>query len=116
VWLASKILGSHTAGGPFGKPLAEYSAVELDFVLEMAAIDEPERYTFVRDGKVSGVSQVAQELADWTKCLEGPALARHLANSFVPPAWTKRPKPESGMTVGITRGGKAIDAGRQNNG
>lgn len=109
--MASKILGSHTTGGPFGKPLPEYSAMELDFVLEMAAIDDPERYTFVRGGKVSGVSEMVQELADWTKCLEGPALERHLKRSFTPPAWTRRKKPEPSMTVGITRGGKSIDAG-----
>jgi hypothetical protein len=96
--------------------LIDHTAIELDFILEMAAIDEPERFTFVRGGKVSGISETARELADWTKCLEGAALARHLAKSFVPPAWTRAPKPESGMTVGITRGGKAINAGNQNNG
>jgi hypothetical protein len=110
LWLASKILGGHAAGGPFGKPLPEYSTVELDFVLEMAAIDDPERYTFTRGGKVSGVSELVKELADWTKCLEGAALERYLRNTFTPPAWTRRKKPEPSMTVGITRGGKVIGA------
>lgn len=116
LWLASKILGGHANGGPFGKPLSEYSLIEIDFVLEMAAIDEPDRYSFVRNGKVSGVSQITQDLAEWTKCLEGPALARHMAATFSPPAWTRRSKPEQSMKVGITRGGKAVDdASNQDN-
>lgn len=82
----------------------------------MAAIDEPERYMFVRDGVPSGVSQVAQELADWTRCLEGPALERRMGKSFSMPAWTKRPAPEPTMTVGITRRGKAFNAGNSDNG
>lgn len=83
----------------------------------MAALDDPERYTFVRNGRTSGVNTAPKTMADWTKCLEGPALARRMAASFTPPAWRQRRERErqekpQGLRPGLTRNGRSIpDAG-----
>jgi hypothetical protein len=109
LWLASRIQGHRN---PFGKPLIEYSMAQLDFVLEMAAIDEPDMYSFVRRGVPSGVSLKPRAFAGWTNVLMGRAkveimerLGLTRASAFVA-AWKDRRM--SGPKLGITRGGKRI--------
>ena len=117
MWLASKIQGHRN---PFGKPLTEYNHAELDFILEMSAIDDPESYVFHRGGDVPlSPSQVS---AAWFKVLRGKALLRHtlgqaieVANKAVE-AFNGRFT--GGLKPGITQRGKAINvnAGDSNNG
>jgi hypothetical protein len=119
LWQVSRILGDHTPGGPFGKPLTEYSVQQLDFVLEMAAKDEPDKWTFVRpnDAPVRSVS-----MSRWNDVLSGAALRRFMsANGTLNAlaglqAWKARknaPVVGKEMQFGFTRAGKKIDVGNQ---
>lgn len=102
---------------PFGRKLIDYNIPQLDFVLEMAALDEPDRWTFVRGGKGASVS-APESMARWKDVLGGSLLGRFMgmigatkgmANVA---AWRKRQA--RGFTPGVTtRGGKPIggDAG-----
>lgn len=110
--MASRILGSHTAGGPFGKPLTDHTPAELDFILEMGARDEPERFTFLRGGKDARMHD-AEAKAAWLDTaidngqrLRMAGLAEQQANLN---RYRQRKAP--GMRPGMTRGGKAIENG-----
>lgn len=78
----------------------------------MAALDDPERYTFHRSGnKVDG--KAASEIAAaWLSVRSGPALARHFAKTGLEKAmrgvkkWQERQK--TGLRPGLTRRGKDI--------
>ena len=113
LWLASRILGGHAPGGPFGKALPDYTVAELDFVLEMAAQDDPDRYSFTR---ASGPPAAPTVLAKWSDTLMGNALMRYLERTGIASgqraldAYRKRQAAGSGMRFGFTRGGKPIDA------
>lgn len=108
--MASRVLGSHAAGGPFGKPLVEHTPAELDFILEMGARDEPERFTFLRDGK-DPRRQAPETAAAWTDVagtneqkLKAAGLAEQQARLN---AYRKRTATAPGLKPGLTRGGKA---------
>ena len=110
LWLASVIQGHRN---PFGKPLPDYTIAELDFVLEMAAQDDPERYSFRRAGQPENVRKAASEIAAaWLNVRAGAALKKHMAASGFAAAmdmankWYSRKKP--GLQPGVTRGGKDI--------
>lgn len=114
LWMASVIQGHRN---PFGKALTEYSVPELDFVLEMAARDEPERYIFKRAGAGQPLSKAlaswhdvfAGELRQWYMLRTG--LAQGLSNVV---QWRRRQG--GGLQPGISRGGKAIDGRVQGGG
>jgi len=86
---------------------------QLDFVLEMAALDEPERYSFVRNGKETGRSAVSATLASWTDTLKGLLRTRYLeqigiaAGNRAVAAYLARQR--TGLKPGFTRKGKTID-------
>jgi hypothetical protein len=85
--------------------LPDYTIAELNFVLEMAAIDEPERWEFQR----SGDKPKSQSLAGWNDRLAGRALLALMARTGLSVAsagvarW--RARQGSGMKPGLTRGG-----------
>jgi hypothetical protein len=116
LWLASRILGGHSAGGPFGKPLPEHTPAELDFILEMGAADEPDRYTFLRGGREPRRA-ASQARAAWHAIASGRALETLMARDGVADAQRRLAEykrrqgvvPE-GLKPGFTRGGKPIDA------
>lgn len=108
--MAAKIQGHRN---PFGKALPDYTVAQLDFVLEMAALDEPDRYSFTRDGKETGRSTSTAALASWTDTLKGPLLARYLeqigigAGNRAVAAYLARKR--TGLRPGLTRRGKPVD-------
>jgi hypothetical protein len=111
LWVASRILGSHAAGGPFGKPLLDHTPDEIDFILEMGARDEPERFTFMRGGKDARV-EAAKAKAAWldttidnSQKLKMAGLAEQQAKLN---QYKQRGRAASGMRPGMTRGGKAV--------
>lgn len=115
LWVASRILGSHAAGGPFGKPLTEHTPAEIDFILEMGAKDEPERFTFRRFG-TDAVSP--ESSAAWFNSLTGDARREWLAKRGSTAAqrrldeYKKRKNAKSGgMVMGLSKGGKAVPVG-----
>lgn len=109
LWLASTIQGHRN---PFGKPLLEYNMAQLDFVLEMMALEQPERYSFVRS-ESSGTSSAS--MAKWTDVLKGAVLTRFMERiglvtamqNFA--AYQKR-KGINQLQPGLTRKGKKLDA------
>lgn len=92
--------------------MPEYTVAQLDFVLEMAAIDEPDRYSFVRDGKESGRSVASAALASWADTLKGPLRERYLeqigiaAGNRAVAAYLARQR--TGLKPGLTRRGKPV--------
>jgi hypothetical protein len=109
LWAASVVQGHRD---PFGKKLIDYTVPELDFVLEMAAIDDPDRWSFTRIGG-DGPRSVA--LSGWTNSLAGRALMAFLARTNTVSAvkgiaaWrSRREQGQTGMRPGFTRGGKEI--------
>jgi hypothetical protein len=113
LWQASKIQGHRN---PFGKSLLDYTVAELDFVLEMAAIDSPKEYVFKRGEIASDGSHVPAAKAAWVNALRGGALAGYLKG--IPfkmvAAYHKRTKPGAvrdtkggGMKPGIRKPTKA---------
>lgn len=124
LWTASRILGDHIAGGPFGKPLIDYTHLELDFVLEMAALDEPDKYTFLRNGKPTNVGGSSATLTQWADVLDGTlaklrrdrmGLSRAIAGAAAYRA-RKAAGSGGGFKLGLTRGGKPLDAGNTDRG
>ena len=73
VWQAAKIQGHRD---PFGKKLLDYTVAELDFVLEMEALDKPDEYVFERGGIASNNAHVPHNKAAWASVLRGTALAK----------------------------------------
>lgn len=98
---------------PFGKPLADYTTAEMDFVLEMAALDEPDRWTFVRDGQRAGASDVPKARAEWHGVLGGRLAVDYMLRTGIAAgnanvaAW--RARQGGGLRPGLSRGGKALD-------
>jgi hypothetical protein len=98
---------------PFGKTLAEHTVPELDFVLEMAAIDDPERWTFTRGGADKVVRSEA--MSRWRDSLAGKALIELMSLTGATAAragierWRNRRS--GGMRPGLTRRGKEIGDG-----
>jgi len=96
---------------PFGKPLADHTVSELDFVLEMASLDEPDRWSFVRGTR--SASQTTA-MARWSDVLAGGLFSRFIAHTGITKglaavtAWRRRQG--GGLQPGLTRGGKPIDA------
>jgi len=89
---------------------------QLDFVLEMAALDEPDRYTFVRDGKETGRAVAAVSLASWTDTLIGPLRQRYLAHIGIAAAnravTAYAARQSKGLKPGFTRQGKPAEPQR----
>lgn len=76
LWQAAKIQGHKN---PFGKTLLEYTVPELDFVLEMEALDNPKGFVFKRGGISTDGSHVTEAKAAWASVLRGAALTRYLS-------------------------------------
>lgn len=99
---------------PFGKPLPEYSVAELDFVLEMAARDEPERWQFVRADKPADNAQ-PQTMAQWHNVMAGRLAVAWMVRTGVTDAtarirnWRQR-QGQGQMRPGLTQGGKPVAA------
>ena len=115
LWLASRILGAHSSGGPFGKPLPEHTPAEIDFILEMGAADEPDRYTFLRGGKSARQAE-SEKRAAWFNAVSGKALQERMEADGLAEAQrrlkaykAKQGGLSGGMKPGITRGGKAVN-------
>jgi len=95
---------------PFGKPLNEYTVAELDFVLEMSAIDDPDHWTFVRASKHATTTPKA--LARWIDVLAGPLAAQYQAYIGITAGLENvrrwRARKESGLKPGFSRAGKSV--------
>lgn len=79
----------------------------------MAALDEPDRYSFTRDGKETGRSITTTGLASWTDTLKGALRERYLesigiaaGNRAVAAYLAKR---YTGLKPGLSRKGKPVD-------
>lgn len=98
---------------PFGKPLVEHTMPELDFVLEMAAIDDPDRWTFTRAG--ADTAPRSEAMSRWRDSLAGKALVELMSLTGATAAragierWRNRKS--GGMKPGLTRRGKDIGDG-----
>lgn len=68
LWRVSRIVG----GTPFDENLTRLNRAQLDFILEMYALDNPDSATFVRAGQPSKKPQ-SEILAAWDKVLLGRA-------------------------------------------
>jgi hypothetical protein len=90
----------------------DYTVPELDFVLEMAAIDEPEKWQFTRSGEDN--QPRSETLAGWGDRLAGRAFLWFLGRTGIGAAnqgltsWRAR-RSEGGLRPGLSRGGKSID-------
>ena len=108
LWVVSVIQGHRN---PFGKPITDYAPHELDFVAEMAALDEPDHWTFTRAGVSAEVR--SNTLAEWRDRLGGPALSAFLGRTGLATAmrgiarWHAS-RSTGGLRPGLTRGGKKI--------
>lgn len=86
---------------------------ELDFILEMGAHDEPERFTFLRDGRDPHRGAVDVHAA-WLGVKTGAALERQLDREGVTAAnrrladYRRRGGLGQGLKPGVTRGGKPV--------
>lgn len=86
---------------------------ELDFILEMGALDEPDRFTFLRGGRDLSRAGVEAHAA-WTNVRAGAALKRQLDQEGVTAAnerlaaYRRRSGQQSGLKPGLTRGGKPV--------
>lgn len=83
---------------------------ELDFVMEMAHKDEPDRYSFSRlDEK-----PVSDSMAQWKDRLAGKAFMWFMTRTGIftanknAIAWAQR-RSSGNLRLGVTRGGKGID-------
>ena len=100
---------------PFGKALRDYTVAELDFVLEMAAIDTPDQYTFSRAGSPAGRSEAPIAMASWMSVLREPLKQQYLERVGVAQGirsvamW--RATQGGGLKPGFSRAGKPIDKG-----
>lgn len=86
---------------------------ELDFVLEMAARDEPDKWTFIRAGNEPFASVA---LATWDSVLSGRLKLEYYArtgisrgNDNVRRYQQRHATPGAGFRLGLSRGGKSID-------
>jgi hypothetical protein len=85
---------------------------QLDFVLEMAAKDDPDKWTFTRAGTV----QASESMTRWVDKLAGRILTQFLmitgltASIEAAAKWrAKRSAPPStGLKPGMSRGGKDL--------
>ena len=115
LWLASRILGSHNGGGPFGKPLPDHTPAEIDFILEMGAADNPDQYTFLRGGKSARQTE-SERRAAWLSTFSGKALEEKMEADGLAEAQRRLKAYKAklgglsgGMKPGITRGGKPVN-------
>ncbi|MDA8249169.1 MAG: hypothetical protein M0Z28_08315 [Rhodospirillales bacterium] len=100
LWQAAKIQGHKN---PFGKALIDYNPAELDFVLEMEALDNPREFRFEREGVASDGSHNAAVRAAWASALTGRSLAQSLSGiAFDAVArWRARRGGQGGLKPGI---------------
>jgi hypothetical protein len=95
---------------PFGKPLNEYSVAELDFILEMSALDDPEHWTFIRAAKQAVSTPKA--LARWIDVLAGPLAAQYQAYIGITAGLDNvrrwRARKAGGLQPGLSRAGKVV--------
>jgi len=89
----------------------DHTVAQLDFVLEMAARDEPEKWVFNRQGRAEARDQ-PEALAAWHNVLAGPLALRFMMRTGVADAqarvaaWRQK---RGGLRPGITRGGKPVE-------
>ncbi len=81
----------------------------------MAAIDDPEHYSFTRDGIETSRSTKPAAMASWADTLQGPLRQRYLELIGVAAGSralaTYYARRQSGLKPGFTKKGKAIDVG-----
>jgi len=113
--MAAKLQGHKN---PWGKPLVECSLAEIDFILEMEAIDNPKEFQFYRSGQSTVPPPAAHSMTAWANVLRGEALMRFMTGRWSPKATARseamRNTSMSGMKPGVTVRGKAVNsAGNQ---
>ena len=110
LWLVAKIQGHKN---PFSPELLRLNVAQIDFVLEMAALDEPDKYHFQRAGRAPAPKP--ETTAAWFDALKGDArrksgLGRALeAASSRLASWKANAMPQ--RRQGFSRGGKPLPDG-----
>ena len=106
LWLVAKIQGHKN---PFSPELLRLNVAQIDFVLEMAALDEPDRYHFHRKGRAAPPQP--ETTAAWFDAAYGKnALGRALeAASARLASWRSNAMPQ--RRQGFSRGGKPLPDG-----
>lgn len=93
---------------------------QLDFVLEMAARDDPDKWTFTRAGTV----QASESLTRWVDRLAGRMLMQFLMTTGLAAAsqgaarWRAKksaPAAGAGLKPGVSRGGKGLKGASNSN-
>lgn len=76
LWRASRILNV----SPFDAGLLAHTEPQIDFIIEMYAIEHPRELKFTRPGNVDDGLAVSIAQRDWANVLTGEALRDFLAN------------------------------------
>ena len=96
---------------PFGKALLDYTEAELDFVLEMEALDNPKTHVFQRGGVATDGSHIPVLKAAWASLRSGKALDAFFAGiPFAMVAAARARRAQGGMIPGIKAGRGAKSA------
>lgn len=74
LWRASRILDL----SPFDPQLLAHTEPQIDFILEMYAIEHPKEFRFRRAGKLDEGIAVSIAQRDWANVLIGDALRKYL--------------------------------------
>lgn len=89
---------------PFADHLLAYSEAQLDFILEMESIDNPERISFSRSGSGAAITDI---MAAWDRVLSGPAKEGYYGESLMKAIRrTASKKKMKQPRLGIVRGRK----------
>jgi hypothetical protein len=80
LWQVSRLLGDRS---PFDPYILEHNEAQLDFILEMYALENPRRARFIRPGQVTEGLKRSQSQARWVDVLRGPALQEWLSRRII---------------------------------
>ena len=94
LWRVSRILSI----SPFDPKLLDHTSIQIDFILEMFARDNPEDYEFVRPGKPKPLPD-AEVLASWERRLLAKAHSDFLTSMLPSAAVLKRAAEIAGATA-----------------
>lgn len=99
--------------------MRDYTVAQLDFVLEMASLDEPDQYTFTRADRPHGRAEIPVAMTRWNDVLRGRLQQQYLERLGLGNAvravteWRARQHQQTagaGLRPGLSRNGKPVDA------
>lgn len=80
LWQVSRLLGDRS---PFDPYVLDHNEAQLDFILEMYALENPRRARFVRPDQPSEGLKHSQAQARWVDVLRGSALQEYLSHKII---------------------------------